>query len=180
MVVSPTLPLSSFFVRGKNLNKLIRAAHIGKKSDCVSSAFCFFLLLVCFLSFWICFQYYSAYHSKVIYRWRKCTTVVVVAFINIIGLHEKWVFVRMSICLSMCSVVRLVEAKKKRSWPFIRDSLISTSIFQTLHDDLHWAVPLLYKCYMYGQGNAHNSLWFFICIQSEQKKSGHTFFLSLK
>ena len=179
MVVSPTLPHSSFFVRGKNLNKLIRAAHIGKKSDCVSSAFCFFLLLLCFLSFfWICFQYYSAYHSKVIYRWRKCTTVVVVAFINIIGLHEKWVFVRMGICLSMCSVVRLVEAKK-----------LILAFYQRLSDqyqylsDFAWWPALRSAIVTCMDKVMHTILYVFsyASSQSNNKKVDiRSFFLSLK
>ena len=179
MVVSPTLPHSSFFVRGKNLNKLIRAAYIGKKSDCVSSAFCFFLLLLCFLSFfWICFQYYSAYHSKVIYRWRKCTTVVVVAFINIIGLHEKWVFVRMGICLSMCSVVRLVEAKK-----------LILAFYQRLSDqyqylsDFAWWPALRSAIVTCMDKVMHTILYVFsyASSQSNNKKVDiRSFFLSLK
>lgn len=129
--------------------------------------FCF-LLLVCFLSFfWVCFQYYSVYHSKVKYRWRKCTTVVVVAFINIIGLHEKWVFVRMSICLSMCPVVRQVEAKK-----------VNLAFYQRLSDQYQyfsnfaWWPALSSAIVTYGMDRVmHTILYVFSYASSQSKKN---------
>ena len=179
MVVSPSLPLSSFFVREKNLNKLICAAHIGKKSDCVSSAFCFvsYFLYAFFPSFEFVF-------NIILYIIPKSNT------------DEENAPLLLLLLLS--TLLACMKSESLWGWVFIHVSGRETgwgkkSELGLLSETL-WSVPVFFKlcmmtcteqchCYIrYGQGNAHNSLCFFICIQSEQKKlkSGHTFFLSLK